>query len=111
MKNATKRMPGVGLIQDEDLLLISYSKAKEETISLRDLPRSVRATIKKHAAGGKITEVEKDIVDGTARYEAEVVRDGREYDILVSLKGKYLGTEAEEDTEDDENGDEDEDEE
>ena len=49
--------PGVGLIQDEDLLLIRYSKAKEETISLKDLPRAVRATIKKHAAGGKITEI------------------------------------------------------
>ena len=99
--------PGVGLIQDEDLLLIKYSKAKEQTISLKDLPRAVRATIKKHAAGGKITEIEKDIVDGTVRYEAEVVRDGKEFDILVSTKGKYLGTEQEEEAEDHENGDED----
>jgi len=97
--------PGVGLIQDEDLLLISYSKAKEQTISLRDLPRAVRATIKKHAAGGKITEIEKDTVDGTARYEAEVVRDGKEFDIIVSIKGKYLGTEGEKEAEDDENED------
>ncbi len=101
--------PGVGLIQDEDLLLISYSKAKEETISLKDLPRAVRATIKKHAAGGKITEIEKDTVEGTARYEAEVVRDGKEFDIIVSLKGKYLGTEGEEEAEDHEDDDEDED--
>jgi len=101
--------PGVGLIQDEDLLLISYSKAKEQTISLRDLPRAVRATIKKHAAGGKITEIEKDTVEGTVRYEIEVVRDGKEFDILVSTKGKYLGTEGEEEAEDqeNENGDED----
>jgi len=101
----------VGLIQDEDLLLISYSKAKEETVSLKDLPRAVRATIKKHAAGGKITEIEKDTVEGTVRYEAEVIRDGKEFDILVSLKGKYLGTEGEEEAEDDEDGYEDEDEE
>jgi uncharacterized membrane protein YkoI len=100
--------PGVGLIQDEDLLLIKYSKAKEQTISLKDLPRAVRATIKKHAAGGKITEIEKDIVEGTIRYEAEVVRDGKEFDILVSTKGKYLGIE-EEDAEDNENEEEDED--
>ncbi len=101
--------PGVGLIQDEDLLLISYSKAKEQTISLRDLPRAVRAAIKKHAAGGKIMEIEKDTADGTARYEAEVVRDGREFDILVSLKGKYLGTEGEQEAEGQENDDGDED--
>ena len=102
--------PGVGLIQDEDLLLIKYSKAKEETISLRDLPRAVRATIKKHAAGGKITEIEKDTVEGTIRYEVEVVRNGKEFDILVSVKGKYLGTEGEEEAEDQENEDGDEDE-
>ena len=101
--------PGVGLIQDEDLLLIKYSKAKEETISLRDLPRAVRATIKKHAAGGKITEIEKDTVEGTIRYEVEVVRNGKEFDILVSVKGKYLGTEGEEEAEDQENEDGDED--
>jgi uncharacterized membrane protein YkoI len=97
--------PGVGLIQDEDLLLISHSKAKEETISLKDLPRAVRATIKKHAAGGKITEIEKDTVEGTARYEAEVIRDGKEFDILISLKGKYLGTEGEEEVEENEDKD------
>jgi uncharacterized membrane protein YkoI len=99
--------PGVGLIQDEDLLLISYSKAKEQIISLKDLPHAVRATIKKHAAGGKITEIEKDVVEGTVRYEAEVVRDGKEFDILVSAEGKYLGTEGEEEAEDKENNDED----
>jgi hypothetical protein len=89
--------PGVGLIQDEDLLLRRYTKAKEQSLSLKDLPRAVRATIKKHAAGGKITEIEKDMVNGTVRYEAEVVLKGREFDILVSATGKYLGTEKGED--------------
>ena len=103
--------PGVGLIQDEDLLLIRYTEAKEQRLSLKDLPCAVRATIKKHAAGGKITEIEKDTVNGIIRYEAEVVLKGREFDILVSATGKYLGTEKEEDTEDDQDkkGDEDED--
>ncbi len=101
--------PGVGLIQDEDLLLTRYTKAKEQSLSLKDLPRAVRATIKKHAAGGKITEIEKDTVNGTVRYEAEVVRDGKVFDLLVSTKGKYLGTEKEEEDTDRKNEDEDED--
>jgi len=103
--------PGVGLIQDEDLLLTRYTKAKEQSLSLKDLPRAVRATIKKHAAGGKITEIEKDTVNGTVRYEAEVVRDGKVFDVLVSTKGKYLGTEKEEDAQgyQDKKDDEDED--
>ncbi len=48
-------------------------------------------------------------------YEAEVLLKGRELDILVSAKGKYLGTEKEEeakahhDEDDQENHDEDED--
>ena len=107
--------PGLGLIQDEDLLLTKYRKAKEETVSLKDLPRAVRAAIKKHAAAGKITEIVKETVKGKLVYEAEVLLNGRELDILVSAKGKYLGTEKEEedkahhDEDDQENLDEDED--
>jgi len=91
--------PGVGLIQDEDLLLTGYTEAKEESISLKDLPRRVRATIRKHAAGGKITEIEKTRVKGTVVYEVEVVLDSKEIDILISAKGKYLGTEKDEEKE------------
>jgi len=93
--------PGVGLIQDEDLLLIRYSKAEEKSLSLKDLPRAVRASVKKRAAGGKITEIEKDIVDGIVRYEVEVVRGGKVVDILISTEGKYLGIEDEEEAEED----------
>lgn len=89
--------PGLGLIQDEDLVLTGYSKAEEETVSLKDLPPAVRAAIKKHAAGGKITEIVKEMVKGKLVYEAEVLLNGRELDILVSAKGKYLGTEEEKD--------------
>jgi len=95
--------PGVGIIQDEDLLLTRYTKAKEQSLSLKDLPRAVRATIKKHAAGGEITQIEKDTVNGTVRYEAEVVRDGKVFDVLVSTRGKYLGTEKEEEYRDQQN--------
>jgi len=88
--------PGVGLIQDDDLLLSGYGEAKEVSVALEDLPRAVRAAIKKHAAGGEVTEIEKKSVDGKIVYEAEVVRDGKASDILISAKGKYLGTEKEE---------------
>ena len=107
--------PGLGLIQDEDLLLTKYRKAKEETVSLKDLPRAVRAAIKKHAAAGKITEIVKETVKGKLVYEAEVLLNGRELDILISAKGKFLGTEEEDanahhdDEDDDENDEDDED--
>ena len=95
--------PGVGIIQDEDLLLVRYTKAEEESLSMADVPRRVRATIRKHADGAKVTEIVKETVNGTARYEAEIIRDGKEVDILVSAKGKYLGIEGEEEDGDHDN--------
>jgi len=99
--------PGVGLIQDEDLRLTSYHQAQEEKVSLKDLPRAVRATIKKHAAGGRINEIEKEFVEGAVRYEAEVIRDGKEFDILVSGDGEYLGTDTDDAARDEDDHEED----
>jgi uncharacterized membrane protein YkoI len=82
------------------LLLTKYIKAKskEEEVSLEDLPPAVRAAIEKHAAGGQIKEIEKEIKKEGLVYEAEVLKDGKEFDILVSATGKFLGKEAEEET-------------
>jgi len=99
--------PGIGLIQDEDLLLTSFRVMEDEKVLLKDLPRAVRRIIRKHAAGGTISEIEKEIVAGSVVYEAEVVREGREFDIRVSATGEYLGTEQEEEDEDDIDGAED----
>ncbi|MHC4626422.1 MAG: hypothetical protein ACYTDV_05525 [Planctomycetota bacterium] len=103
--------PGVGIIQDEDLLLVRYTKVGEQSLSMADLPRRVRATIRKHTGGAKVTEIVKEAVDGVIRYEAEIIRNGKEVDILVSTKGKYLGIEGEGEAadDDDEQTDEDDD--
>jgi hypothetical protein len=50
--------PGVGLIQDEDLVLVRYAKVAEQSLSMADVPRRVRATIRKHAGGAKVREIE-----------------------------------------------------
>lgn len=73
-------------------------------VSLADVPEAVLNTIQDHAGDGEIAEVEKETKDGKIVYEAEVVVDGEEMDIMVSETGEYLGTEMEE--EDDEDGDE-----
>lgn len=44
----------------------------------------------------KITQIETETVKGTFVYEAEVVLNGKQFDILVSPTGKYLGTEEKE---------------
>jgi len=98
--------PGVGLIQDEDLVLTRYGWVKEVSIPLRDVPRAVRSTIRKHAVGGKIIEIEKTMAAGTIVYEAEIILNDKAFDILVSSEGKFLGIEEEE-VEDDENTEDD----
>jgi uncharacterized membrane protein YkoI len=97
--------PGIGLIQDEDMLLTSFRLVEEEKVSLKDLPRAVRRIIRKQAAGGTIIEIEKEIVAGSVVYEAEIVREGKEFDIRVSAAGEYLGTEQAEEDEDAEDSD------
>jgi len=93
--------PGVGLVQDEDLLLTSYRVGEvEEKVAPRDLPPTVRRALRRHVAGGKIVEIEKEIVGGTVIYEAEVIRDGKECDIRISATGEYLGTEQDDKDED-----------
>lgn len=100
--------PGIGMIQDEDLLLTTWSKDTEETIDLKDLPRAVRRTIRKHVGSGKITEIEKNETDEGIVYEIEITEDGKQRDILISGRGKYLGAEAEDDEDGNEKDDSDE---
>ena len=97
--------PGVGLIQDEDLLLTAYRQARDQPVRLSNLPRAVRVTIEKRAAGGEIREIEKKTTEDGAVYEVEIFANGREIDILVSGKGQYLGAEAEDEREDEEDDD------
>jgi hypothetical protein len=99
--------PGIGMIQDEDLLLTSWSKAAEEEIDLKDLPRAVRRTAWKRAGSGEITEVEKTTTDDGVVYEIEVTENGKQRDILISARGKYLGLETEDDEESNDEDDQD----
>ena len=69
----------------------------EEEVALADLPGAVRATIEKHAAGSKILEVAKVTMDGKNFYEAEIKTAKGKEEVRVSLKGKVLGTETEQD--------------
>lgn len=68
----------------------------EGKVSLQDVPDGVRSTIEKQAAGGRIVEVEKKVEDGVIVYEAEILKDGVESDILVAANGEFLGSEQEE---------------
>lgn len=76
--------------EDED-----EKEGSEEKVSMDQLPSAVRETIVKQAEGGQVTEVEKEVKDGKTVYEAEVKKDGQEFEIKVDEQGKFLGKEAE----------------
>ena len=75
-----------------------------------DLPKSVRKTLRREAAGGKIEEIEKEQENGKTVYEAEVEIDGQEYEIEIAGDGTLLSKVFEEDDEKDDGDEDDEDE-
>lgn len=74
-------------------------------VSIDAVPAAVKATILAEAQGHAIWEIEMETKNGQTVYEAEVVIDGRETDILVAADGTLLGTEI--DDEDEQGDDED----
>ncbi len=70
-------------------------EGKETPVALKDVPAAVRATLEKEAAGGKITEVEKEVKDGKTIYSADIESGGKAWDVAVGEDGKLLSKELE----------------
>src|SRR5689334_13967779 len=68
--------------------------AKEQHLTLDQVPAPVRATIEKESAGGKVGEIEKEGARGRTFYEAEIVKDGKESYLHVAPNGKVLKRET-----------------
>lgn len=76
-------------------------KKDEGIVSLGEVPKAVKATILKHAAGGEVKKIEKETKDGKVIYEADVIIDGKEVELKVAANGKLLGKEVEHEGEED----------
>ncbi len=77
----------------------------EEKVSIDDVPTAVKATILKHADGGKIQEIERGNEDGKVIYEAKVLIGDKEIELKIDSSGKLLSKEVQD--EDDDDNDED----
>lgn len=87
-------------------------KDEEKTLSLKQLPKKVQQLIKKEAEGSKIVEIERINRDGQAMFEVDLVKDGKEIDLIISRRGKLIAREideADDHDDDDERGQGDED--
>ena len=67
-----------------------------EAVKLTDCPKAVQKTLKRESRGGKIVEIEKEEEGGKTTYEAEVMIDGKEYDIEIASDGTLLSKVLEE---------------
>ncbi len=78
--------------------------AWEKEVSLKEVPKAVRRTIRKQAAGAKAREIEVEVETkgGRTVYEAEWHLGDKEVEIKVAPDGKLLGRKVEEADEDEE---------
>lgn len=68
---------------------------KEEKVTLDQVPAAVKATILKEAADGKVGDVEREVKGGKTVYEADVEKDGKEFELKVAEDGTLLARKAE----------------
>lgn len=68
--------------------------ADEKQLTLDEVPAAVKATILREAGKGKINEIERDNRGDKLVYEAEILLDGDEFDIIVAPDGTLLGREG-----------------
>ena len=68
-------------------------RAHEIPVTMADLPPAARATLEKESAGGKVVEIEKEMKSGETVYSADVVIEGKTWDIVVAEDGKLISKE------------------
>ena len=76
-----------------------HHEDKEVPVAMNDLPAAVRATLNRESAGGKVTEVEKEMKNGKTIYSADMLVNGVAWDITVAEDGTVISKEKEKDGE------------
>ena len=74
-------------------------ESESSTIKFSDCPKAVQKTLTREARGAKIKTVDLECHDEMVVFEADVIIEGRNYEILVSPKGKLLAKVLDEDPE------------
>ena len=63
---------------------------KETTVTMDQLPAAVKATLAKETGTGKVEEIEKDTENGRTIYEADVMVDGKKWEITIAQDGQLI---------------------
>ncbi len=65
--------------------------AKEQEVSLQEVPAPARVTIEKYLAGGVLEDIKRVEENGQAVYEVDVIKGAKKEEFVVSSSGEYLG--------------------
>jgi hypothetical protein len=68
---------------------------KDVPVAMNDVPAAVRATLERESAGGKVTEVEREVKKGKTVYSADLMVNGVAWDITVAEDGTVISKEKE----------------
>ncbi len=80
-------------------------EAGEIKVTREQLPPAVRATLDKEAKDGKITDIDKETTkSGKTVYEADVVIDGKNYEIKIAEDGALIGKKLDNEEDEKKNG-------
>jgi hypothetical protein len=79
----------------------------EQTVTMDQLPAAVRETLRREAGAGRIEEIDRVTEDGATAYEADIMLDGRKWEVVILADGKLSrkALDEEDDGEDDDDAD------
>jgi hypothetical protein len=81
--------------------VFAFEKEKEDAVAIKfsECPAAVQKTLTREARGAKIDKVDLESDDGRVVFEADVVIDGKNYEILVAPNGALIAKKLDEDEE------------
>lgn len=82
----------------------SQQPKDDEVVQLSNLPAAVQRTIREHAKGGEVEQIERSSDDGKVVYEVEVESARGDFEFVVAADGAYLGEDHEEADDDHDEG-------
>jgi hypothetical protein len=62
----------------------------EVKVSLEDTPAAVRKTIQNELAGAKLEDIAREQRDGQTVYEADIIRNGQEWEVVIGEDGRII---------------------
>lgn len=68
---------------------------KEEAITMPQVPKAVRKALQEYARNATVRKIERSDVDGKRVYEFDLEEGARKFELAITPKGKFFGTEEE----------------